>query len=130
MNIDKKALRLTRRFAKGAPCAIDFKHIQATMFWPFYENIAQKLNLTEINELVVKEYWFKIHNQLVIKRFKKGDFNFKKAVDCMVRAIEIENQELACIHGGIVVCALDENEFEDLINRNKELIKDLMKGAR
>lgn len=130
MNIAKDALELTKRFAKGAPCPVNLENIENTMFWPFYLTIATEMGLKEITVRVVKKYWFEIHNRLVVKRFKRGDFDFAAALNCMVRAIKIENEIPACIHGGIVVCEISEYEFEELVRTKKEMIIDLKKGVR
>lgn len=132
MNINQEALELLRKFVAGADCApgLSPEHIKSAMFWSPCENIAQKMGLPEITSEVVKKYMFEIHNIMVVKIFKAGGCNFKEAVDCMVRAIKIEDQELACIHGGVKVCPLSEHEYEELTRRNAKLITDLSQGVR
>jgi hypothetical protein len=127
MKIDQKALELTKKFAKGAPCAINFspKEIKFTVFWPHYEKIAEKMKLPEVNEDVVKEYWFEIHNRLVFKQFQamkkmqKNNVDPKEYENCMVSA-EKRKGKTVCIHGGVVVCAITENEFNLLKDRFQE----------
>jgi len=116
MKITKKALELTKKFAAGAPCPINFDYIKTTMFWPFYEIIAQKQNKKEIDEEVVKQYWFEIHNNLVVERFRRKELSVKQAENCMVRSGRQKNK-LACIHGGIVVCDINEKEAKILKKR-------------
>jgi len=130
MKINQEALELTKKFAQGAPCAINFDYIEETMFWSIYLEIAKNKKLLEVNMDVVREYWLERHNQIVVNRFRKGHFNFEKAIDCMVRAIKTENQELTCIHGGVKVCPLSEYEYEELMRRNAKLITDLSQGVR
>ena len=120
MEITKKALKLTKKFADGALCKIDFGHIEVTMFWPFYEAIAKKKNKKEINEEVVREYWFEIHNDLVFKRFQRNELTIKQAKNCMVRSSKKENR-LVCVHGGIVVCTIDKEEAKILKKRIHKL---------
>ena len=116
MKITKKALKLTKKFAAGALCKIDFNHIEATLFWPFYEAIAKKKNKKEIDEEVVKKYWFEIHNDIVFKRFQKGDLTTEQARNCMVRPGK-KGGKLICVHGGIIVCAINEKEAKILKKR-------------
>lgn len=116
MKITKKALELTRMFAAGAPCVINFDYIKVTMFWPFYELIAKKQNKKEIDEEVVKEYWFKIHNYLVVERFRRKELTAKQAENCMVRPDRQKNK-LVCIHGGITVCSINKKEVKILEER-------------
>ncbi len=123
-NINSDALELTNKFTKGAPCPIN-KNMEETMFWPFYEKIAKDSGFDEITVEVVKEYWFTVHNRLVVKRFHAGHLDREKAINCMVRAIKIENSQLACIHGGFIVCDISEDEFRNLIEKNRPLIDEI-----
>ena len=116
MKITKKALKLTKKFAAGALCKIDFNHIETTLFWPFYEAIAKKKNKKEIDEEVVRKYWFEIHNDVVFKRFQKRYLTAKQARNCMVRS-ERQKNKLVCIHGGITVCNINKKEAEILKKR-------------
>ena len=113
MEITDEALKLTKKFADGALCKIDFEHIEATMFWPFYEAIAKRKKKKEIDGEVVKEYWFKIHNNVVFKRFQRGKLTIKQAKNCMVRPSK-KKDKLVCVHGGIIVCAINKKEAKIL----------------
>jgi hypothetical protein len=124
MNIDQKALELTKKFTKGAPCAINLssKGIKLTMFWPYYEKIAMEMNLSEVNEDVVKEYWFKIHNKLVfmefqaMKKIQKNGLNPKEYKNCMV-SVENYRGKRYCFHGGKPVCSITNAETETIKNK-------------
>lgn len=124
MKITEKALKLTKKFAAGASCKIDFNHMETTMFWPFYEAIAKRKKKKkideEIDEKVVKQYWFKIHNDIVFKQFQKGDLTVEQARNCMVCPSKKENK-LVCIHGGIIVCAINSKEAKILEKRIHKL---------
>lgn len=118
--ITKEALELTKKFAAGAPCAVDFNNIESTMFWPHYEVIAKRMELPEVNVAVVKEYWFILHNDIVLKRFERGDLEFEKAYNCMVRAGEHDGK-LFCFHGGLFICSITEQEAEIIKKHTPEL---------
>ena len=123
MKITKKALELTKKFADGAPCKIDLNYIETTMFWPFYEAIAEKKNKKidkKIDEEVVKKYWFEIHNSLVVERFRRKELTVKQAGNCMVRS-ERQKNKIVCIHGGITVCNINKKEAEILKKRAYKL---------
>jgi hypothetical protein len=120
----EKALELVRKFAKGAPCEIDFNKIEATMFHSHLEAIAKNSGLKEITEEVVKKYWFEIHNDLVVKRFKFGHLNLNQAKNCMVRPEKRENR-IVCIHGGIEIIPITEQEAEFLEENFQKALKGL-----
>jgi len=133
MNTNQEALELIKKFVAGASCAtIDLSPdgIKLKMFWHPCEKIATDMGFSEINSIVFKKYMFEVHNEMVLDIFKAGGCNFKEAVDCMVRAIKIEDQKLACIHGGVVVCSMTAQEYEELVYRNMELLRPLVQGVR
>jgi len=121
MNINQKALKLTKKFAEGAPCAIDLssKGIKLTMFWSYYEKIAKEMNLWEVNKDVVKRYWFEIHNKLVLKEFQvmkkiqKNGLNPKEYRNCMVSVRDYQGKHY-CFHGGKPVCPITSAEAKTI----------------
>lgn len=120
MKITNKALELTKRFAAGALCRVDFKNIEKTMFWPHYEALAREMKLDRITEKVVKKYWFEIHNKIVYILFQKGNYTEKKAKNCMVRPNK-KREKLFCFHGGISVCPITKKEAELIRERTPKL---------
>jgi hypothetical protein len=109
VKISKKALGLTKKFARGASCKTDFSNIEFTMFWPNYLRIAKELEKSEIDEQVVKKYWFEDHNKLVRGLLKVKKYTKEEAKNCMVVAKKTK-QNLFCFHGGIKVCSIDKQE--------------------
>ena len=120
MKITDKALELTKKFALGAPCKVNFENIKKTMFWPHYEAIATGMKLDKINKKVVKKYWFEIHNEIVFKLFQKGDYTEKQTKNCMVHPDKNENK-LFCFHGGIAVSPITEKEANLIRKRTPKL---------
>lgn len=113
MNFTKDALRLTKKYATGASCEIDFKNIEKTMFYPHYLLIAKNRKLGKITIEVVREYWLRIHNEIVIKRFMVGDLKSKEAKNCMVRPRKSEDK-LFAVHGNRIVDILTPEQAKAL----------------
>lgn len=88
--ITKAALGLTKRYAAGASCKVNFENIEKTMFYPHYEKIAREQGFSEIRREIVKKYWFKIHNRIVIELFLKGKYNLRQADNCLVHSAVIK----------------------------------------
>ena len=109
ISIIPEALELTKKFAAGASCKIDFENIKSTMFWPHYEAIAKEMG--EITIEVVKKYWFEIHNQIVLKRFQRGNLTSEQAFNCMVR---VSDDGQACVHNNVVACLITEEEAKTI----------------
>ena len=124
MQYTEKALELVKKFAQGAPCKVNFENIEGTMFHPHLEVIVKELGLKEITEEVVKKYWFEIHNQLVAKRFKMGQLNFEQAKNCMVSP-ERKKNNIVCVHGGVEVGILTEEEANLLEQNFQKALKSL-----
>lgn len=84
MIITETALKLTKRYAAGAPCKVDFDNIKSTMFWPHYKKLAQEAGCNEIQREIVEKYWLKLHNRIVLELFFKRKYNLKDASNCLV----------------------------------------------
>jgi hypothetical protein len=123
MQITEKALSLTKKFAAGAPCPVNFRCIENTMFWPWYEAITRKKGFAKVTTDIVKEYWFKIHNDIVLERFRAGNLNLLQAKNCMVRT-GMKRKSLFCFHGGKPVCSITEKEAEIIAEHTPELTED------
>jgi hypothetical protein len=113
MKFTQDALRLTKEYATGASCKIDFKNIERTMFYPHYLLIAKNKKLGKITVEVVREYWLGIHNKIVVKRFMVGDLNPEEAKKCMVRLLKSEDK-LFAVHGNRTVDILTTEQAKAL----------------
>jgi len=113
MNWKKDALRLTKKYATGASCKIDFKNVENTMFYPHYEAIAEKMDLHEITVDVVREYWLKIHNGIIIAMFKARKASAEEAKICMVRPRK-SGKKFFAVHGNKTVDILTPEQAEVL----------------
>jgi hypothetical protein len=105
MKFTQDALRLTREYAAGAPCKIDFKNIEKTMFYPYYASIAKEMGLARITAEVVRKYWLEIHNGIVIERFNLHILGPEEAKACMVRPRKSDDKFFA-VHGNKTVDVL------------------------
>jgi len=119
MKITKNALALTKKFAAGAACPVNFQTIEKTMFWPYYEQIARDWGLIKINEKVVKRYWFVYHNTIVLNRFQFGHLARDEARKCMVRPGKVRQLRM-CFHGEVAVCPITSEEEETIIRHTPE----------
>jgi len=113
MKLTEEALRLTKKYASGALCKVNFCAIKQTMFYPHYLLIAGEKNLDKINVDVVREYWLKIHNQIVIERFKIGILTLEEARQCMVRPRK-SGKKFFAVHGNKTVDVLTLEQAEIL----------------
>jgi len=113
MKFTQDALRLTKEYASGALCKIDFKNIEKTMFYPHYVSIAKKMNLGKITVEVIRKYWLEIHNEIVVKRFTVGDLKPEEAKKCMVRPRESGDKFFA-VHGNKTVDILTPEQAKAL----------------
>lgn len=125
MIITKTASELTKRYAAGASCEIHFENIEKTMFWPHYENLAKETN--EINRDVVRKYWFKVHNRIVLELLLKRKYTLEKAKSCLVypgivRKI-LEEKLLVAYQPLIKKNGLDLSMRETLVKINKESLE-------
>ena len=114
MKITKRALALTKKFAAGALCPVNFKRIRRTMFWPHYEHIAKNWRCIKINEGVVKNYWFVHHNEIVLTRLQFGHITPGQAKKCMVRPGRAGKVKM-CFHGELPVCPITSEEEKTII---------------
>jgi hypothetical protein len=113
MKFTQDALRLTRKYAAGALCKIDFKNIEQTMFYPHYVSIAKKMNLVKITVEVVQKYWLESHNGIVIERFNLHILGPEEAKACMVRPRKSGDKFFA-VHGNKTVDILTPEQAKAL----------------
>jgi hypothetical protein len=113
MKFTQDALRLTRKYAAGALCKIDFENIEKTMFYPHYVSIAKTMGLTKITVEVVQKYWLEIHNGIVIERFNLHILGREEAKACMVRP-QKSGDKFFAVHGNKTVDILTPEQAKAL----------------
>jgi hypothetical protein len=125
MRWTKEAIKLMKKFASGVDCPEwDEETIDKTMFHPYCEEIAEKVNRSEIDAEVVKFYIFKVHNQMTARIGKIGKEGIEAIKNCMVRPQKTETGWI-CIHGTAKVMLISQDEAENLERDNQKLLKSL-----
>ncbi len=120
MDFTEAALRLTKKYASGALCKIDFSKLENTMFYPYYLLIAQKMGSKKITIKIVREYWLRIHNQLVVERFNLGLLKREEAKNCLVKLRKSGNRFFA-VHNNRTVDILSPHRAKLLLEETEKL---------
>jgi len=83
MKITKGAVQLIRSYARG--CSVDYDNLDKMMFYVHFVKIAERMGKGEIDEDVVRHYYQKVHNKIVlgVAKIRKFD-DIKTSDNCLV----------------------------------------------